>query len=237
MNAATIVQIEPPTRSTLAQKVANQLISLMLEGHLQPEDRLPSQQELAEKFQVGRSTVREALRTLDAMGLVELKQGHGTFVKKLHAHSIIRPDLLAHIIDKEMTEQLFEARFILEPEIAALAATRATADDLLIIETAWKACQEAFLAGQTLHRLSADFHRSIAEAAHSNVLGMFMDSILVPLAERGLLLEEKPGYLEWELESHRGVYEAIASRDPARAKVVMMQHLNDSQSALLEMLS
>jgi GntR family transcriptional repressor for pyruvate dehydrogenase complex len=208
----------------------------MLEGHLRPGDRLPSQQELTAQLKVGRSTVREALRTLNAMGLVELKQGHGTFVKQLNARSIIRPDILARIIDKQLSEELFEARQLIEPEIAGMAAARATEDDLAAIEHAWKRCQTALLTDQTMHRLSPNFHRTIAEAAHSGVLGMFMDSILIPLAEHGLLLEEKDGYLEWELESHRCVFEAIASGDSARATAAMAQHLEDSHAALMEML-
>jgi GntR family transcriptional repressor for pyruvate dehydrogenase complex len=236
MSLPAAVQIEPPNRCTLAQEVANQLIELMLAGHLQPGDRLPSQQELTEQLQVGRSTVREALHTLNAMGLVELKHGQGTFVKPLTARSIVRSDILAHIIDKQMSEHLFEARQIIEPQIAGLAAQRATDDDLAAIKAAWDRCQQAYQAGETLHRLSPNFHRSIAQAAHSDVLAMFVDSILIPLAERGLLLEEQPGYLEWELASHSDVYGSIASRDPERARTVMAQHLAEARRALLQVL-
>jgi GntR family transcriptional repressor for pyruvate dehydrogenase complex len=237
MASTAIVPIEPPSRSTLAQDVANQLITLVLGGHLLPGDRLPSQQELTEQLQVGRSTVREALRTLNAIGLVEFKQGHGTFIKQLDVQALIRPELLAYVIDRKRTEQLFEARQTIEPEIARLAALRATESDLTAIEQAWVACRNALQAGQTLHQLSPNFHRAIAEAAHSEVLAMFVDSILIPLAERGLLLQGKPGYLEWELDSHRGVYEAIASREPELAQSVMARHLADSHAALLEMLA
>lgn len=236
MASTAVVQIDPPSRSTLAQDVANQLITLVLDGRLQPGDRLPSQQELTEQLQVGRSTVREALRTLNAMGLVEFKQGHGTFVRHLDVQSIIRPDILAYVIDKQQTEELFEARQTIEPEIARLAARRASEGDLASIARAWEACHQALLAGQTMYRLSPNFHRTIAQAAHSQVLAMFVDSILIPLAERGLLLEGKPGYLDWELESHRGIYEAIASRAPERARSVMAQHLEDSHAALVDML-
>jgi len=220
----------------LAQSVAEQLISLILEGQLKPGDKLPSQQELAEKLQVGRSTVREALGSLAAIGLVDVKQGQGTFVKQLDVRTIVRPDLLARIIDRNLTEQLFEARQIIEPEIANLAAHRATDEDLTAIQEILTKCEAAIEAGQSLYRLSPEFHRTIARAAHNEVLSMFIDSILNPLAERGLLLEEKPGYLEWELESHRGVYETIAQRDGDRARVVMAKHIEESVAGLLEIL-
>lgn len=236
MTSTATLQFEPTSHSTLVQEVTDQLLSLMLEGQLQPGDRLPSQKELTQQLQVGRSTVREALRTLDAMGLVALKQGHGTFVKQLDARSIIRPDIMAHVIDRQKTEQLFEARQIIEPAIAALASERATAQDLAAIEQAWQACRSAQLAGRPLHRLSPNYHRAIAQAAHSEILAMFVGSILVPLEERGMLLEKKPGYLDWELESHWRVYEAIVSRNPEHATVVMAQHLVEARAALLEML-
>ena len=237
MSSVALVEIEPASRRTLAESVAEQLISLILGGHLSPGDKLPSQQELTEKLQVGRSTVREALGSLAAMGLVDMKQGQGTFVKELDARTIMRPDLLARIIGRNLTEQLLEARQIIEPEIANLAAQRATDEDLTAIREILTKCEAAIEAGQSLYRLSPEFHHTVTRAAHNEVLSTFIDSILGPLAERGLLLEEKPGYLEWELESHRGVYESIAQGDGDRARPVMAKHVEESTVALLEMLS
>lgn len=231
------MEIEPASRTTLVQSVAGQLISLISEGHLKPGDRLPSQQELTEKMQVGRSTIREALRSLATMGLVEMKPGHGTFIKRMDAQTIIRPDLLALMIDESLTERLLEARQIIEPEIANLAAQRASDEDLATIREVLSKCEEAIEAGQPVYRLSVEFHRAVTEAAHNEVLLMFMDSILRLLAERGFLLERKPGFVEWELESHRGVYEYIIERDGRRARIVMARHIRESSAVLLEMLA
>lgn len=231
------MEIEPASRTTLVQSVAGQLISLISEGHLKPGDRLPSQQELTEKMQVGRSTIREALRSLATMGLVEMKPGRGTFIKRMDAQTIIRPDLLALMIDESLTERLLEARQIIEPEIANLAAQRASDEDLATIREVLSKCEEAIEAGQPVYRLSVEFHRAVTEAAHNEVLLMFMDSILRLLAERGFLLERKPGFVEWELESHRGVYEYIIERDGRRARIVMARHIRESSAVLLEMLA
>lgn len=231
------MEIEPASRTTLVQSVAGQLISLISEGYLKPGDRLPSQQELTEKMQVGRSTIREALRSLAAIGLVEMKPGHGTFIKRMDAQTIIRPDLLALMIDESLTERLLEAREIIEPEIANLAAQRASDEDLATIREVLSKCEEAIEAGQPVYRLSVEFHRAVTAAAHNEVLLMFMDSILRLLVERGFLLERKPGFVEWELESHRGVYEYIIERDGRRARIAMARHIRESSAVLLEMLA
>jgi GntR family transcriptional repressor for pyruvate dehydrogenase complex len=230
------LEIEPPDHSTLIQEVTERLLSLMVSGKLQPGDRLPSQSELSAQLRVGRSTVREALRTLNTMGLVELRQGQGTFVKELNARSLTHPEVLARFVSREMTEQLFEARQIIEPEIVAFAAQRATPEDLAVMEAALRAYAAAFAAGQPLFRLSANFHRTIASAAHSQVLSMFMDSLLTPLAERGLLLEDQVSYLEWEQASHWNLYHAIASHDIDRAREAMIQHLCEAREMIWDLL-
>jgi GntR family transcriptional repressor for pyruvate dehydrogenase complex len=228
--------IQPVNRKTLVQQVTDQLISFILEKDLQPGEKLPSQQKLMEKLQVGRSTVREALKGLAAMGIVDMKAGYGTFVKKLDSTSVIRPDLLALVIDKGLTEQLLEAREIIEPEIVYLAAQRATDDDLAAIQGVLDKCEEAIRAGEPVYRLSSEFHRAMTEAAHNEILLMFMDSILNLLVERGLLLEQKPGFTEWELQSHREIFEYVAQRDGQKARIEVAEHVEESSAVLLEML-
>ena len=228
--------IEPISRTTLVQSVTDQLVTFILENDLKPGEKLPSQQELMAKFEVGRSTVREALKSLAAMGLVDMKAGYGTFVKELDAKSIIRPDILALMINKEFTERLLEAREIIEPEIVYLAVQRATDGDLAAIQEILDKCEEAIQTGEPVYRLSSEFHRAVTEAAHNEILLMFMDSILSLLVERGLLLEKRPGFREWELESHREIHEHIAQGNGQKAKIAMAKHVEESSTALLEML-
>ena len=189
------MEMEPATRTTLAETVAEQILSLILANDLGAGDKLPSEKELVEQLQVGRSTVREALKSLSALGIVDMRPGHGTSVKRLDARKIMRPDLLALMIDKTLTERLLEAREIIEPEIANLAAQRATEEDLAAIHEVLHKTEEAIQAGQPVYRLSPEFHRALADAAHNEVLLMFMDSISTLLMERGLFVEKKPGYV------------------------------------------
>ncbi len=228
--------IEPANRTTLVQSITDQLISFITEQDMKPGDKLPSQHELMDRLQVGRSTVREALKGLAAIGLVDMRAGHGTFIKKLDATSIIRSDLLALVIDKKLTERLLEAREIIEPDIASLAAERATPDDLSAIEEILNQCEKAIQSGEPVYRLSSEFHRAVTEAAHNEILLMFIDSILNLLIERGLLLEEKPGFSEWELESHREIYQYILQGDGQRARTTMAKHIEESSATIIEML-
>lgn len=228
--------IEPISRTTLVQSVIDELVAFILENDLKPGDKLPSQQELMAQFKVGRSTVRESLKSLAAMGLIDMRAGYGTYVKELDAKSIIRPDILALMIDEKSTERLLEAREIIEPEIAYLAVQRATDDDLAAIRAILDECEEAIQAEEPVFRLSSAFHRAVTEAAHNEILLMFMDSILRLLVERGWLLENRSGFPEWELESHREIYQHIAQRNGQKARTAMARHVEESSTALLEML-
>jgi GntR family transcriptional repressor for pyruvate dehydrogenase complex len=236
MNSAALSGMEPPTRRTLVESVSEQLLALILGGRISPAERLPSQRELAETLHVGRSTIREALGSLAAIGVVDLRQGRGTFVRQVEPSDVLRPDLLAGVISKETTEQLLEARRIIEPEIANLAAQRATAEDLAAIREVLTKAEAAIEAGHSTYRISPEFHRAVARASHNEVLVMFIESARGHLAERSLLLDQKPGYTGWELESHGRIYEYIAGGQGQEAKGAMARHIDESSAALVEML-
>ena len=221
------LQLEPAARTTLAQTVTERLLRLILDNGLEPGDKFPSEKQLTEQLQVGRSTVREALKTLRALGMVDMRPGQGTVVGGLDLRRIVRPDLLSHLMDRVLTEQLLEAREIIEPEIANLAAQRATEEDLATLCGLLAETEERIKEGQPVHRLGSGFHRAVTEAAHNEFFTMFMDSALGLLAERGLLLEQKPGYVEWELASHQEIYETIVQRDGNRAKLAMARHIGE----------
>jgi len=215
--------------------VVEQLISLIADGHLKPGDRLPSERDLALRLQVGRSTVREALKTLVAMGLVEGGAGHGTFIRQPDTRSAIPPALLSLLLDRTLTNQLLEARRIVEPEIMSLAVERATDDDLAEMREILARCEQAIADGRPVFRLSPEFHRAVARAAHNQVLLTFMDSILTQFIERGVLLENKPGFVQWELESHRAVFECIVARDLVKGREIMARHIEESYDAFVEL--
>src|SRR6059036_3716048 len=117
--------IEPIRRSRLYQSIVEQIESLLERGELRPGDQLPPERALAEQFQVSRASVREALRTLELLGVVETRAGGGTFVRQVAPDDLVRP-LHSLIARGHSLTDVIEFRGVVEPAIAALAATRIT---------------------------------------------------------------------------------------------------------------
>ena len=224
----------PVQRNTLVQSVVEQLVALIKEGSLAPGDHLPSERDLMKRLGVGRSTVREALRSLVIMGLVDQRPGQGCTVKSLSVETVIRPDLLTSLLDRSVTVDLLEVRKLIEPATAELAAQRATAGDLAELQAVMDRCRAAHAAGMHTAELSALLHLTVARAAHNGVLVMFMESILGLLTDRGDQLEHIAGYTDWEIASHQRIVDAIEARDPRRAHRLMARHLDESVRQLLE---
>ena len=230
------MRLMPVERNTLVQSVVDQFTALIKDGTLAPGDRLPSERELMKRLAVGRSTIREALRSLAMMNLVDLRPGQGSFVKDLGVQTVIRPDLLAILLDRSVTVDLLEVRKLIEPATVELAAHRATAEDLENLQTILERCRSARAAGEPTAELSAQFHVAIARCTHNGVLVMFMESILGLLTERGSKLEHIPGFTGWEATSHREIADALQARDAHQAHRLMSRHLEESARQLLDSL-
>ena len=212
-----------------SERVAEQIIMLMRERGLRPGDPLPSESDLMACMDVGRSSVREALRGLAVLGMVDIRQGQGTFVRS--TVPIIEPsaadrDAIVAALARGVTDELLEARAIIEVRIAALAAQRATSEDLAELDRLIAAARAADAARRPAYPLGADFHLAVARAAHNDVLEGFVASYLPVLTERGSVLARLPGYTEWEIRAHDAIRQAIADRDARAAAAQMREHLD-----------
>src|SRR5256885_14573115 len=120
-----------PIKSTrIYEEIVRQVKQLLAEGRLKSGDQLPPERDLAEKFVVSRPSVREALRALESLGFVEIRPGEGTFVREMSVDSLVGPLALVMTAQREAIGELFEARRVLEPAIASLAASRATPEEI-----------------------------------------------------------------------------------------------------------
>src|SRR5205807_8261983 len=128
------MSIAPIKSTRIYQEIVRQVKAMIAEGRLKSGDRLPPERDLAEKFVVSRSSVREALRALESLGLVEIRAGEGTFVREVSVESLIEPLALMMVSQRGALAELFEARRLLEPGIAALAASRATLEEVSEME-------------------------------------------------------------------------------------------------------
>jgi len=217
-----------PPRRKLVETVAEQVVGEIRRRGLAPGTRMPSERELMAALGVGRSTVREALNGLAMLGAIEIRHGQGAFVAK-ETDRVSAPEITAALA-KGVTRDLLEARRPVETEIARLAAARRTAADLREIEAVLERHEKALRAGRPAVRHSVRFHVVLAQAAHNEVLAGFVASFAKLLAERGSRLEELPGYREWELAEHRGLYEAVRDGNSGLAGKRMHAHLAEVEA-------
>lgn len=225
--------LKPIRRTNLSQSIVDQVIDLISRGVYKPGDKLPTERELTEMLGVGRSSIREAFQALAMMGVIEIRPSQGTFVKGPTPGLLIHPNILSPLTDRQVTEDLLEARTVLEPIVAALAAERASEADIAEMQDHLDRCRQALASREPVYELSAGFHLLVARASHNAVFESFIRPIMGLLAARGARIEGHEGFNRWELASHWEICGAIAARDPARAKAAMKEHLKRSADAYL----
>lgn len=227
----TSLNIRPIRTKKLYEEVTEELKRMIREGELKPGDRLASVKELAEAFNVGRSAVREALSALQAMGLIEMRQGEGTFVRNYDPAALVQPIASAMLMNREDIRAFLEVRKILEVGAVGLAASRRTADDLVRMEAALREMEESLSAADDLGE-AADvrFHLAIAQATKNRILIKLMNTIADTMQEtmresRRLWLYAEEATAERLYREHVRIYEAIRDQDAPLAQQRMLAHL------------
>jgi len=212
-------------KTRIYEEVVGQLHQLIDQGKLKAGDRLPSERELAETFRVSRSSVREAIKTLENEGMVVTRPGSGTFLTAVNVEALISS--LASLLSrgKDALIDLFEMRCLVEPSIAALAAERATPADILRLKEICAKQAEQIDRETSAVDSDAAFHLTIGRATHNSALQRLVASIveiLKPIRERSL---QTPGRAHKSLASHREILVAIQRHDPELARQAMQQHI------------
>src|SRR5208337_2971513 len=156
-------------KNKVYEEVARQIERLILQK-LQPGDKLPSERELAEMLQVSRSSIRDAIRSLELTGLVEPRQGAGTIVRELSAESLVNPFANALKRRQELVSELLDFRKMLEPPLAARAATHASPDEISEMEEILHRQEATISHGEVAIAEDAEFHYSIALASGNSVV-------------------------------------------------------------------
>ena len=164
-------------KNKVYEEVARQIERLILKK-LKPGDKLPSERELAEMLQVSRSSIRDAIRGLELMGLVEPRQGAGTIVREISADTLVNPFANTLKRKQAMVGELLDFRKMLEPPLAARAATHASADEMAEMEDILKRQQEKLSRGETTIAEDAEFHYSIALASGNSVVLKVLDILM-----------------------------------------------------------
>jgi GntR family transcriptional repressor for pyruvate dehydrogenase complex len=196
-----------------------------------PGERLPSIARLAKELAVSTVTVREALRSLQSIGLVTIEHGRGVFVTGMH----FATDLSSHFQDVSigLVVALAETRRILEPELAAMAAERGATEELAEIERLAKQMEDDARQGIDFVEPDAQFHRRIAQAARNPILFQMMESVNHLFLESRRITSMEPGMTARAVRYHLLIADALCERNPAQARLLMLAHMNDALSSLL----
>lgn len=227
--------IEPIRRSKLYQGIVEQIETLLEKGQLRPGDQLPPERALADQFQVSRASVREALRTLELLGIVETRAGGGTFVRRVAPDDLARP-LQTLIARGHTLQDVIEFRGVVEPAIAALAATRVTPEQLDELRDILVAQQAKVAAGEPYADEDTRFHELIGDAAANELLttmlGVIWD-VLRTSREQWLLTNARA---HASLEAHHRVYDALARHDAEAARQASAEHIRAVGEGILKLL-
>ena len=212
--------------SRLYEQIVQQIEESILSGALQPGDQLPAERELAHRFGVSRTAVREAVKCLCEKGLLEAYSGKGTFVTNGTLQAIRQSlDLMSRFGQPEGLTHLVELRQILEPEIAALAATRMDDQLLTTMREAVATMDNNLRDPDAYIEADLDFHLAMAEAAGNPLVLSLMDSIVGLLREQRLRVFSVDGGPEHGQFHHKRILEAIEGRSPEAARELMRAHL------------
>jgi GntR family transcriptional regulator, transcriptional repressor for pyruvate dehydrogenase complex len=217
----------PVSVARASSSIADQIRQAIVTGKLDQGERLPPERELAEQFGVSRVTVRDALRALEAMGLIEVRVGArgGAFVT-VPSGSIVGQTMSDMMMMSAVTpEDIVEARLVVELGTVTLACARATDDDIAALnELAERS--EAALAGKTYTReLSWDFHALVAKAAHNGAIEGLTSSFRSSLSMHPIRAREGAKAHTLTVEEHATILKAIVARDGATARREMSKHL------------
>ncbi len=231
------MEITQKKKTRLYRDIVAQIRQLIQEGSLAPGDQLLPERQLAEKLNVSRSALREALTALDSMGLIDITPGGGACIKKVGIESMVEPLAAIMLKEKESVFELLETRQILEVEIARLAAVRASKTDLYQIREAAMEMKNDILNARDAGESDVNFHLSIAKASQNTILYNVMQMISGLMREgygpsRKDLLRGSMEEQEYWSDHNFLILEAIENQDPEQAAKLVKDHLEKAQADL-----
>jgi len=222
----------PIPRANLTEEIVKRIISLIHDLRMKPGDKLPTERELVATFRVGRSSIREALKILSAIGVVRIVAGAGMFVGTGNLSLLAKPLSLGFLRGGRGTAELIEARRLLEVELAGLAADRATPEE---IEAMKDGLAEMEATQQNVERyIESDirFHVAIARGAHNDVLLDLLETLQYIIRNWIFKSIDEVEGRPSSIHEHVPIYDAIRARDAVRARAAMNEHLEKAGQRL-----
>lgn len=218
-------------REPLGVQVEKDLMDYILQEEVGA--KLPNEFELGQMFEVGRSTIREAVKSLVSKGVLEVRRGDGTYIQS-HVPMTEDPLGLSKLDDKyKLALELLEVRLLLEPEIAANAAIRATEEEKIQVKELCDATEEMYRKGEDHIPMDIAFHTCIGRCSKNRVVEMLLPVINTAIMTFANLTHRQ--LMQETIDTHRAVTNAILAGDSLGAKCAMMMHLTYNRQAILHL--
>lgn len=233
------MDIQPIKNKRTTQIILEQIKKLIINGQLAPGDRLLTEHELAERFQVSRTSVREALAALSLTGILEIRQGEGIFVKTSPSNAVIEPLSFILLLEKGKLQNILEVRKALEVEAAGLAAMRRDEEDLAALKELISQMEEDLPEAKRSEELDLKFHLALAKASKNPLLDRLMNTVQEIMGQtlqvtRALWLSATEGTTYRLFEDHRDIYEMILEQNTEKARELTYEHLQKVELELVK---
>lgn len=214
------------SKKSVCERVIDQIKGSIANGELKPGDKLPSERTLAELFSVSRATVREALRVLQYVGILEIRINDGTYLSR--SINLVADQVRTSYLLKQFTFiELLEARKVLEAAIAGFAAERITEEQLGNLETIYEEEMNSRSEIQSFIKVDVAFHMALADACQNSFFREMIEPVRELLEESNRRQYERSEQIETTLDYHRKILNAVKNRDPEKAFSEMSSHLEN----------
>ncbi len=223
---------QPIKRKRISEDVARNIMDMIREKELHPGDKLPSERELSQALQVSRTSLREGMRTLAFMNIIDIRSGDGTYVSSLKPEVLVEHLDFVLSIDDSSIFQLLQVRQLIEPELAAIAAEKITDEELEELNECLYRIRDNRGKLSILTELDVDLHMLIAQAAHNPFLDRFMASLRFLSKKSRERTIQVPTIRRQAQEDHEAIVAAINARNPEAARKAMRNHLINIESGL-----
>ncbi len=231
------IPVRPVRKKSVPEAIILELKSLIDSGHLSPGSKLPGERELAQMMNVSRPSLREALRVLSLLGVIENRPGSGTYLASSSERWPVEPFSILFLLKKSTLLEIFEARKLLEGGVAALAAEHRSEEDLLVMEQTLKNMRLNLRHSEKYAKYELEFHRAIIEAAGNLVIADLMEKLYKLFKDTKSRVYRQYGlsnksYRSQDCQNHELILNAIRARDAQMATKTMVNHLLEFQRKL-----
>src|SRR5205085_2410901 len=225
--------IDSERRGTTSEEVISQLREMIHRGELRPGDRLPPERDLAKLLGVSRPTLRAGIRSLATVGILQSKQGAGTFVAMADESLTLdsSPLRMLSALHGFTSDEMFEARLALEMSIAGLAAERATSEQMTLMAEEITGMYASLADPEQYLVHDMQFHQTVAAASNNRILTALMNMVATILFDARSKTVKRAKDLKQSAEQHHNIYRAMRERDPEAARRAMHDHLIETQKA------